>query len=65
MRWNADGIGVATIGAGLTRSYSGLLVCRFLVGCFEAGLIPCSYLLGNRGKILILGSLFISYEPVL
>lgn len=36
-----DGIGVATVGAGLTSSYAGLLVCRFMVGCFEAGLIPC------------------------
>jgi hypothetical protein len=61
----ADGIGVATIGAGLTRSYTGLLVCRFLVGCFEAGLIPCSSLFKNRKKILILDSLFVSYEPVL
>jgi hypothetical protein len=37
----ANETGVATVGAGVTKSYSGLLVCRFLVGCFEAGLIPC------------------------
>ncbi|PMD17140.1 MFS general substrate transporter, partial [Hyaloscypha hepaticicola] len=45
------GWGVATIGAGVTRSYSGLLVCRFLVGCFEAGLIPaCSFLMNQYYK---------------
>jgi MFS family permease len=35
--------GICTIGAGLTRSYEGLLACRFLVGCFEAGFAPCQY----------------------
>ncbi|KAE9367184.1 vitamin H transporter [Stipitochalara longipes BDJ] len=45
------GWGVATIGAGVTRSYSGLLVCRFLVGCFEAGLIPsCTFLMSQYYK---------------
>jgi hypothetical protein len=33
--------GICTVGAGVTKSYTGLLVCRFLVGAFEAGLIPC------------------------
>jgi len=37
----ADEIGICTIGEGLTRSYGGLLACRFLVGMFEAGFVPC------------------------
>ncbi|PMD51012.1 MFS general substrate transporter [Hyaloscypha bicolor E] len=45
------GWGVATLGAGITRSYAGLLVCRFLVGCFEAGLIPsCTFLMNQYYK---------------
>ncbi|KAN0091727.1 MFS general substrate transporter [Hyaloscypha variabilis] len=45
------GWGVATVGAGVTKSYSGLLVCRFLVGCFEAGLIPsCTILMSQYYK---------------
>ena len=36
-------IGICTIGEGLTRSYSGLLACRFLVGTFEAGFQPCEF----------------------
>ena len=34
-------IGISTVCAGLTRSYGGFLACRFFVGVFEAGLIPC------------------------
>jgi hypothetical protein len=34
-------IGLCTIGCGLVKSYGGLLACRFLVGCFEAGFLPC------------------------
>jgi hypothetical protein len=41
------------------------LVCRFLVGCFVAGLIPGSYLLRPGGKTLILGGVLVSHEPVL
>ena len=47
-------IGLATIGAGVTKSYSGLLVCRFLVGVFEAGLIPVGLSRQIEGKRLIL-----------
>ncbi|KUJ19372.1 MFS transporter [Mollisia scopiformis] len=42
---------LCTIGLGLTRSYKGVLVCRFLMGCFEAGFIPgCAYLIGRYYK---------------
>lgn len=36
-------IGVCTVGEGLTRSFPGLLACRFLVGMFEAGFAPCRF----------------------
>lgn len=38
--------GVCTIGMGLTRSFGGLVACRFLLGIFEAGFFPgCAYLI--------------------
>ncbi|KAH8586188.1 transmembrane transporter [Bisporella sp. PMI_857] len=44
-------IGMCTVGAGLTRSYGGLLACRFLVGSFEAGFTPCcAYLISQYYK---------------
>jgi hypothetical protein len=58
-------IGLATIGAGVTKSYSGLLVCRFLGGVFEAGLIPCRFVQANRRKEADSASLHILDEPVL
>jgi len=39
--------GIAGIGQGLVRNYSGLLACRFFLGLFEAGMFPgCFYLIG-------------------
>ena len=32
--------GLATIGQGLVKSYGGLVAMRFLIGLFEAGLVP-------------------------
>lgn len=38
--------GVVTIGQGFCRSYASLVVCRFLLGVFEAGFYPgCVYLI--------------------
>lgn len=31
---------MCTIGLGLTKTFKGVLVCRFLMGCFEAGFVP-------------------------
>ena len=33
-------IGVVTICQGVTKSFAGLVVCRFLLGMFEAGFFP-------------------------
>ena len=33
-------IGVITVCMGVTKSYAGLVVCRFLLGFFEAGFVP-------------------------
>ncbi|KAL2009628.1 hypothetical protein VTN00DRAFT_5435 [Thermoascus crustaceus] len=39
--------GLCTLGQGLTRTVSGLIACRFLMGMFEAGFVPgCAYLIG-------------------
>lgn len=39
--------GICVIGQGLTRSYAGLVVCRFLEGALEAGFVPgAAYLIG-------------------
>lgn len=32
--------GLCTLGQGLTRTVSGLIACRFLMGAFEAGFVP-------------------------
>lgn len=32
--------GIITIGQGVTKSYGGLVACRFLLGIFEAGFVP-------------------------
>lgn len=32
--------GIVTVGQGLIRSYQGLVAMRFLLGIFEAGLVP-------------------------
>ncbi|KAL1966724.1 hypothetical protein VTN77DRAFT_3921 [Rasamsonia byssochlamydoides] len=39
--------GLTTLGQGLTKTTSGLIACRFLMGMFEAGFVPgCAYLIG-------------------
>lgn len=48
--WYLTGIiaswGVVTVGMGLTRTFHGLVACRFLLGLFEAGFFPgCAYLI--------------------
>lgn len=43
--------GITTIGQGLVRSYQGLVAMRFLLGFFEAGLLPgCVYLISMYYK---------------
>ncbi|KAL9101212.1 MAG: hypothetical protein Q9163_003494 [Psora crenata] len=43
--------GVVTVCQGLTRSYAGLVVCRVLLGLFEAGFFPgCMYLISMYYK---------------
>nr|OQO30769.1 hypothetical protein B0A51_02465 [Rachicladosporium sp. CCFEE 5018] len=43
--------GFLVMGQGFTRSYAGLVVCRFLMGIFEAGFVPgCAYLIGSYYK---------------
>jgi len=38
--------GIITIGMGCTQSFAGLVVCRLLIGFFEAGFFPgCIYLI--------------------
>lgn len=32
--------GVVTIGQGVTGSFTGLVVCRLIIGFFEAGFLP-------------------------
>lgn len=32
--------GLCTLGQGLTRTVTGLIACRFLMGMFEAGFVP-------------------------
>lgn len=39
------------MGQGFTKSYAGLVACRFLMGIFEAGFVPgCAYLIGSYYK---------------
>ncbi|KAI9878608.1 MAG: hypothetical protein M1830_000427 [Pleopsidium flavum] len=43
--------GVITVCMGVTKSYAGLVVCRFLLGVFEAGFFPgCLYLISMYYK---------------
>ena len=37
------GIGVSTIAQGVVKTYHGLVAMRFLLGLFEAGLVPGTY----------------------
>ena len=38
--------GIVTIGLGVSQSFAGFVVCRFLLGSLEAGFFPgCLYLL--------------------
>jgi len=38
--------GIITIGMGCTQNFAGLVVCRLLIGFFEAGFFPgCIYLI--------------------
>jgi len=40
--------GIVTIGQGVTKSFAGLVVCRVLIGVFEAGFVPgCVYLIST------------------
>jgi MFS family permease len=40
--------GLTVIGQGVTASYQGLVICRFLEGMFEAGFVPgAAYLIGS------------------
>ncbi|KAL8693391.1 MAG: hypothetical protein Q9218_001783 [Villophora microphyllina] len=43
--------GIITVCMGLTRSYTGLVICRFLLGIFEAGFVSgCIYLISMYYK---------------
>ena len=35
--------GIVTVGMGFTQSYAGLVICRFLLGVFEAGFVPGNF----------------------
>ena len=37
---NPNDLAMCTIGLGLTKTFNGVLACRFLMGCFEAGFVP-------------------------
>lgn len=40
--------GICVVGQGVTKSYAGLVVCRFLEGIMEAGFVPgAAYLIGS------------------
>ncbi|KAH7412925.1 putative vitamin H transporter [Cadophora sp. MPI-SDFR-AT-0126] len=42
---------LCTIGLGLSKTFNGILVCRFLMGCFEAGFVPgCAFFIGRYYK---------------
>ena len=38
--WLRLRLGIVTTCMGLTKSYAGLVICRFLLGFFEAGFVP-------------------------
>ena len=43
------GWGIITICQGVTQSFAGLVICRVIIGAFEAGFFPgCIYLLNCR-----------------
>ncbi|KAI4134025.1 MAG: hypothetical protein LQ347_001865 [Umbilicaria vellea] len=42
---------VVTICQGVTQSYAGLIVCRFLLGLFEAGFVPGERLLRRSSEV--------------
>ncbi|KMU91830.1 hypothetical protein CIHG_09570 [Coccidioides immitis H538.4] len=45
------GGGIVTVCQGVTHSFAGLVVCRFLLGAFEAGFVPgCVYLISMYYK---------------
>ncbi|KAL3418428.1 major facilitator superfamily transporter [Phlyctema vagabunda] len=46
---------LCTIGLGLTRSFKGILICRFLMGCFEAGFVPGKSSLLIRSRVSSVG----------
>lgn len=40
-------LGICVVGQGLTKSFGGLVACRFLMGVFESGFVPgAAYLIG-------------------
>ncbi|PMD42708.1 putative MFS transporter, partial [Hyaloscypha variabilis F] len=42
---------LCTIGLGCTKTFKGVLACRFLMGVFESGFVPgCAYLIGRYYK---------------
>jgi MFS family permease len=48
---NGNTTGLTTLGQGLTKTTSGLIACRFVMGMFEAGFVPgCAYLIGSYYK---------------
>ncbi|KAI9735682.1 MAG: hypothetical protein M1834_001698 [Cirrosporium novae-zelandiae] len=43
--------GICCVCQGVTESFAGLIVCRLLMGAFEAGFVPgCAYLIGSYYK---------------
>jgi hypothetical protein len=46
---DADGaVGILTVCQGVTKSFQGLVVCRVLIGVFEAGFMPGLFLFSFR-----------------
>lgn len=43
-------IGICTMGQGLTKTFGGLVVCRALMGFFEAGFVPGEYVFINLAR---------------
>ena len=44
--------GICTVCMGVTQSYAGLVVCRFLLGFFEAGFVPGEFRVFELYEIL-------------
>jgi MFS family permease len=59
--WSADSsAGVITICQGCTQSFAGLVVCRVLLGVFEAGFVPGPYFPTFQYVILLsLGAIYL------